>query len=109
MGSGGMGSFGTMKIKENVALESLLDYGFEAINKEEAEDDGDYTIANYDYKFTIGHSRRGQVYYILIHGSRTISLFASDPDGSGGTIGCPDILIKLISDGIVESTSPPKQ
>ncbi len=98
-----MGSFGTMKIKENVALESLLDYGFEAINKEEAEDDGDYTIANYDYKFTIGHSRRGQVYYILIHGSRTISLFASEPDGSGGTIGCPDILIKLISDGIVES------
>jgi len=104
-----MGRFANMKIKENVALESLLDYGFEAINKEESEDLGDYTIAKHDYMFTIGHSRRGQVYYILINNSRAVSLFASEPDGSGGTIGCPDILIKLISDGIVESTSPPKQ
>lgn len=91
-----------MKINPEKSIDILLNYGFAKINKEEEESDEEYVIANYDYKYEIGHSRRGQHYYLLVsEKSRTISLYASKPDGGGGSIGCPDVLLKLIIDGII--------
>ena len=59
-------------------------------------------MIEYDYKFKIGHSRRGQFYYLLVkEATRKIIIYATEPDGSGGVIGCPDVLVKLINDGII--------
>jgi hypothetical protein len=50
----------------------------------------------------IGHSRRGQNYYIFCHKETLeLSVFASKPDGSGGNCDLPDILIKMILCGDV--------
>ena len=93
-----------MKVKEDLSLEILLNYGFEKIDKEEEEENEDDTLSSYDYKFKIGHARRGQVYYLLASDKlRTMDIYASEPDGSGGCVGCPDVLIKLVQDGIVRS------
>ena len=90
-----------MKLKNDFNLEELLDYGFTKINKEEETKNEEYTIASYDYKFEIGHARRGQFYYLLVsEDTRTITLYASEPDGSGGTVYAPDVLIKMALDGI---------
>lgn len=91
-----------MKVKENLSIDILLDYGFEKINKEIEEQNDEYTLSSFDYKFEIGHARRGQFYYLLVNEStRNIMIYASEPDGMGGIIGCPDILIKLIMDDLV--------
>ena len=93
-----------MKIKDGLNLDILLEYGFEKINKEELDDE-DYIISLYDYQFEIGHSRRGQVYSLLCNEkTRKLSIYASEPDGGGGSVACPDILIKLILDGIITET-----
>ncbi len=56
----------------------------------------DYLILN------IGHSRRGQYYYIFCH-KETLELYvyASKPDGSGGVCDLPDILVQMILNGDV--------
>lgn len=93
-----------MKIKEDVNIEILLNYGFTKIDKEEEEENENYTIASFDYGFEIGHARRGQFYYLLVdENSRNIIIYATEPDGSGGTVMCPDVLIKLVLDGIISS------
>lgn len=95
-----------MKVKEELNLEVLLNYGFEKINKEEETENEEYTLASYDYKFEIGHARRGQFYYLLVREeTRNIIIYATEPDGSGGSVICPDVLIKLSVDGIVSYNS----
>ena len=89
-----------MKIKAELNLEVLEKYGFELYDNEEVSEcfyvDG--------YAYCIGHSRRGQHYYLLVDSnSREISIYASEPDGSGGSINCPDILLKMFLDGIIEN------
>ena len=94
-----------MKIKEELNLDTLLEYGFEKVNKEEEGQgwDTDYTIVMYDYMFTIGHSRRGQFYYLLVNEKdRLIDIYAPKPDGDGTSIKCPDVLIQLMKNNIIE-------
>jgi len=91
-----------MKVKEELDLEVLLDYGFIKIDKEEEKENEQYTIASYDYKFEIGHARRGQFYYLLIsEKTKDIIIYSTEPDGSGGSVICPDVLVKLSLDGVV--------
>ena len=91
-----------MKVKEELNLEVLLNYGFTKIDKEEELKNEEYTISSYDYKFEIGHARRGQFYYLLVREkTRDVIIYATEPDGSGGSVICPDVLVKLSVDGIV--------
>jgi hypothetical protein len=90
-----------MKLKNDFNLEKLLDYGFSKIDKQEMMDNDSWTLSVYDYLFEIGHARRGQFYYLLVsEEKRTITLYASEPDGSGGTVCAPDVLIKMSLDGV---------
>jgi len=99
---GGVKKLKEMKIKEGLNLEVLLNYGFTKIDKEEEIGNEQYDIASYEYKFEIGHARRGQFYYLLVdEETRNIFIYATEPDGSGGTVICPDVLIKLSVDGVV--------
>lgn len=92
-----------MKIKEELNLEVLLNYGFIKIDKEEETKNEEYIIASYDYKFEIGHARRGQFYYLLVgEKTRDVIIYATELDGSGGSVMCPDVLIKLSVDGILK-------
>lgn len=92
-----------MRLKKDYQLETLLQYGFEKIDKQEAEENEEYLMSVCDYKFDIGHARRGQFYYLLIsEESREFIIYASEPDGSGGSVLCPDVLIKLALEGIIE-------
>jgi hypothetical protein len=91
-----------MKLKENIELSVLLNYGFEKIDKElEKEEDSDFEIYSSDYKFEVGHSRRGQFYYILVK-ERKLLIYATRPDGDGTYIGLPNVLIQMSIDGILE-------
>lgn len=90
-----------MKINKDYDLEKLLDYGFTKIDQAIQEADENYTLSVFDYMLEIGHSRRGQFYYLLVSiENRTINIYASDPDGSGGVITAPDVLIKMSVDGV---------
>lgn len=64
------------------------------------DDDDLYFFANDFLVYEIGHSRRGQHYYIICEKSTLeLSVIASKPDGDGGAIAIPDILIDLIKNG----------
>lgn len=92
-----------MKIKENINLEILLDYGFVKVDKEEEDERDDSTLSYYDYSFNIGHSRRGQFYYLLVsEKSRIINIYASKSDGSGCSIELTSKLIDLFENGLIE-------
>ena len=58
-----------MKLIESFNLEDLIKYGFEKIDKEEERECENDTLCYFEYKYTIGHSRRGQYYYFLISDS----------------------------------------
>ena len=90
-----------MRVREGLDYAMLKKYGFEKIDKEAEEVNDEYTLCNYEYKYTIGHARRGQFYYLLVGLEGHISIYASKPDGDGCEVSCPDILIDLIADGIV--------
>ena len=90
-----------MKIKDIESLDKLEIFGFEEIDQAYEENRGNYTIACYKYKYNLGHSRRGQCYYILVGDNLEIDLYASEPDGSGGSISLDNTLFKLITEGII--------
>jgi hypothetical protein len=93
-----------MKVKKEINLEVLLNYGFTKIDKEEETEKDQYLIASYDYKYEIGHARRGQFYYLLVgEKTRDLIIYATEPDGSGESVICPDVLIQLAVDGVVAS------
>lgn len=49
---------------------------------------------------SIGHSRRGQHYYILCEiETLNVYIFATNPDGGGGIIDFPEIIYKMIANG----------
>ena len=87
-----------MRLKESVKIEELLKFGFEFPNTE----DEDYCIKNADCIYNIGHSRRGQFYYLIVK-DKEFSLFASEPDGDGGAIKMPRVIIDLYESGLIEN------
>lgn len=92
-----------MKVKDEFDLSVLEKYGFSKVDKEAEERDDNYEVAVYDYALDMGHSRRGQCYYLLVsERSREINVYASNPDGGGCSIPLDDVLIKMITDGIVK-------
>ncbi len=92
-----------MRIREDLDLAMLEKYGFEKIDKEEVSEYDEWDcLKKYDYMYDIGYSRRCQSYYLLVRESgREVKIYASRPDGSGCEIGCTDVLIDLITDGII--------
>jgi len=93
-----------MKLKENVDFSELIKLGFLETNE------SDNTYENYwgefdinftnKYAFELGHSRRGQFYYLLVDKeSREISIYSTKPDGDGGELylsSAYDMLVKLL-------------
>lgn len=111
-----------MRLKNPKNYEKLFDYNFKTIVREENiteehlqnEDRivtiGDDTDLLYHYEgylvHNMGHSRRGQ-YYNLIYSPEynTFTLYATEPDGTGGSIVLSDIFVRLVADGLVEKKS----
>lgn len=92
-----------MKIKQDVNLSILTQYGFDKIDKEQANKDEEYTLSIFDYVHTIGYARRGQFYYLLVSElTRELHVFASKPDGDGCSINIDDIIIRLYKDNLIE-------
>lgn len=113
-----------MKIKDISKLNKLSDYGFykvvktippeflETDEKKEEFIKNHYVIDGIDdpffyyddlvYIYYIGHSRRGQLYYIIIFNDGKVMLEATKPDGDGGMIDFPDVIIKLYKDNLIE-------
>lgn len=90
-----------MQINPEIEIGILVEkYGFKPTTEDDQDEDNGNVVADCDYKYEIGHSRRGQFYYLLVK-NRSLQLYASEPDGSGGKVGCPDVLIRLIKDGIL--------
>ena len=54
------------------------------------------------YVYDLGHSSRGQHYYVLIQKNLEVTILASKPDGDGTHIEVGDIFQKLISEGFIE-------
>ncbi len=93
-----------MKVKEEFDLAGLEGYGFSKVNKEEELEKENYVESQFDWIYNVGHSRRGQFYYILIDSvSRVLCLYASKPDGDGGIVKMPDVLLTLALDGVIET------
>ena len=88
-----------MKIKEDIDCNELLQYGFYIPSKDD-EDNEDYNISNSDYVLSFGHSRRGQFYYILIK-NRNVYIYSSKPDGDGGKLLLPYVILTLILEEII--------
>jgi hypothetical protein len=78
----------------------LIDYGFE-YNSDYESGDLDWELSN-AWVYCIGHSRRGQFYYLITNLNSEIYVYASRPDGSGTYIELPEILKKMMEDGVIE-------
>lgn len=92
-----------MKIKQDVNLSKLTQYGFDKIDKEQANKDEEYTLSIFDYAHTIGYARRGQFYYLLVSElTRELCVFASKPDGDGCSVPLTDVIIKMYRDNLLE-------
>ena len=82
-----------MKFKDDFNKEILLTLGFAKVNQEDQEGDFNLTIAEYTYY--LGHSRRGQIYYLIVSDG-FLKLYATEPDGNGGSIVFPEYAFKQI-------------
>jgi hypothetical protein len=97
-----------MKIKAEIDLNVLSNYLFVEVSElDEYYNPFDCQLdflgfADYTWLYEIGHSRRGQCYYLLVTNERELVVVASKPDGSGGTVSSPSILKQMILDGLVE-------
>lgn len=95
-----------MKLNTDLNIEVLEKYGFEKLDDVYKEnynvDDSDNLYFLNGYIYTLGHSRRGQFYYLLCSFIGDFSIYASKPDGSGGALNLSDpIFLNLIKDGII--------
>ena len=72
-----------LKIKDNVDLKELEKFDFFYKFPYDTDYSDDYEFDN-KMIYEIGHSRRGQFYFILVDKtSLEISVYATEPDGSG--------------------------
>jgi len=87
-----------MKLREDINPDILLELGFNKIDKEEAAESENTTLAYYDYEYLLGFGRRGQSYSLLYSiDKNNFSIYATEPDGSGSPTTVDDIFIKLTS------------
>lgn len=100
-----------MRLKSGLSLNVLQHYGFEKageINKYgDNPFDEDCQLSflhsdNYSWVLEIGHSRRGQMYYLLVDNEGYLKVVASKPDGDGGPVELPSVLMQMILEGIFE-------
>ena len=92
-----------MKIKQEFLPDSsqLFDLGF-SYQEESKWDDLDWELDGV-LSYSLGHSRRGQFYYITIQkDTRELMIYATEPDGRGTHIEVGNILLKLINLGMIE-------
>ena len=93
--------------------EAMSDDEIRQIVKLDNEFQSSYYVAENDYDglyyydecwvFEIGHSRRGQSYYVIINkDTNEVQLLATEPDGSGGIINAGDIFKVLIAGGFID-------
>jgi hypothetical protein len=76
----------------------LQKYGFY-----KAEENDEYSIIDNEMVCCIGLSRRGQFYYIILDSeTKKLTLYASEADGSGGSVEISDELYDMIRDGKIE-------
>lgn len=82
----------------------LTPYGFERLDevwkKSQGFWEGDVLWYYHGWVYTLGHSRRGQFYYLIVDNGELL-VYASDPDGSGASVELGDVLFKLYRDGLV--------
>lgn len=91
-----------LKIKDNVDLKELEKFGFFSNFEYETDYSEDYEFEN-QMIYEMGHSRRGQFYFILVDKSTLVlSIYATKPDGSGSNIAMSDVIFDLIQAGLVE-------
>lgn len=91
-----------MKFNPEKNIEDLTNYGFVKLTSDylhEAFGDPYDTIYTYEdcYMLNLGHSRRGQFYYFIVH-EKGSEIYASKPDGDGCGISLDNTMIKLIED-----------
>lgn len=97
-----------LKIKNNVDLKELEQYGFEDsetsnnVPLEYWSDNKDYHFNNTYFVF-IASGRRGQDYYLLVNKeTRILKIYATKPDGDGTDGKLDNALYDLIIAGLVE-------
>lgn len=91
-----------MRLREGITEEEVLQH-FSKVDKEYEESNDNWTLSCYDYSLELGHSRRGQHYYLLVRSllETKVLIYASEPDGDGGSLELSDILFKLIENRII--------
>jgi hypothetical protein len=82
-----------MRFNPNISFKELEIWGFKK-SKEHWEDEDTQWYS--EYFIDLGHSRRSQSYYLLVHEDRTVSIFASKPDGDGSNLILTELLVSLI-------------
>lgn len=71
--------------------------------KEDFSEDAVGMLQCFDFVFQHEYSRRGQCYFLLANKEfRSLSIYASEPDGSGGSVSVPTILKQMVLDNIFE-------
>lgn len=94
-----------LKIRENVDLKELEKFGFFSDFEYQTSYSEDFEFEN-QVIYEMGHSRRGQFYFILIDKSSLVmSVYATEPDGSGSNIAMSDVIFDLIQAGLVEKNN----
>lgn len=89
-----------MRLKDAFKLDVLLEYGFAPIDEHTfGEDEG--LIIEDGYALNLGHSRRGQFYYLICNENKQFAIYASKPDGAGAPLALNTIVIQLIEAGLV--------
>ena len=90
-----------MIISDSFNLENLSKYGFKKFDIEDCDEEMKYM--KIDWVMDLGHSRRGQFYYLFVS-QMSLKIFASKPDGSGGPLGFPqkavDAILSMKADGV---------
>ncbi len=89
-----------MKLKDNFKLQDLEDYGFTVPTEDDFPED--IYIQDAKYIYECGHARRGQWFYILAHENKHLSIYSTEPDGSGGKVLLPNVLIEMVKDDIFD-------
>lgn len=95
-----------MKIKESEINRLVPEFGFVYGVVTEIEDvysPFECLARDHSHYYEIGHSRRGQRYFLLVSkDTRELFIYASRPDGSGCEVLFPDIVKELMWGGIIE-------